>query len=158
MFLKIMDFQHITHTQDTFWAAWKGLCVKELCPPHQQFQVCIFYTGDYFQIFVLVHNNFYLNPIIRVAWFSKHSFQQDIPACYSSILCSFIVAMCARIACYGLIENGIAYRGIKIIPGLLHFLFKHCVKNFMIFRNYWDISLEDRHYIPEKQHKAICLN
>lgn len=136
MFLNIMDFHHIMYTQkDTFRATWKGLCVKELCTPHQQFQVCMFYNGDYFQIFVLVHNNFYLNPIIRVAWFSKQGFQEDIPVCYSFIFLFFIVAVCAWIACYGLIENGIAYGGIKIIPGLLPFHFKHCVKNFMIFRN-----------------------
>lgn len=54
---------------------------------------------------------------------------------YSSIF-FLIVAVCTRIACYGLIENGIAYGGIKIIPGLLHFHFKHYVQNFMIFRNY----------------------
>ena len=158
--VKVTDFHHITYTQkDTFRATWKGLCVKELCrSPHQQFEVCMFYTRDYFQIFVLLHNNFYLNPIIIVAWFSKQNFQQDIPVCYSSIFCSYIVALCAWIACCGLIESGIAYRGIKIIPGLLHFHFKHYVKNFMIFRNYWDITQEDRHYIPEKQHKAIRLN
>ena len=134
------------------------MCVKELCPLHQQFQVCMFYTEDYFQILPLVHSNFYLNPIIRVAWFSKQCFQEDILVFYSSIFCSSLVAMCAWTACCGLIENSMAYHDIKIIPGLLHCYFKYCVKNFMIFRNYWDITLEDRHYLPEKQHKAICLN
>ena len=49
MFLKILDFHHITYTQDTFWAIWKGLCVKELCPPHQQFQVCMFIPETIFK-------------------------------------------------------------------------------------------------------------
>jgi hypothetical protein len=95
MYLRIMDFHHTTYTQeDTFWATWKGLCVKELCLPQQQFQVCIFYNADYFQIFVPVYNNFYLNPIIKVAWFSKQSFHEYIPVCYSSIFFVLFLLQC----------------------------------------------------------------
>lgn len=88
----------------------------------------------------------------------KTMFPRGHSSVFSSIFCSSLVAMCDWTACCGLIENSMAYHDIKIIPGLLHCYFKHCVKNFMIFRNYWDIKLEDRRYLPEKQHKAICLN
>jgi hypothetical protein len=48
----LMDLLHNTFTQtDSFRAAWTGMCVNKLCPVHQQFQVCIFHTADYIQIF-----------------------------------------------------------------------------------------------------------